>query len=158
VILVSGLPSSGNRLIAEHIKRGVAAARSEEFVQIWHGDNEAPNVTRPEGERLAVVMPVRGESFRLRSVDERLRRGEGVLPSDVAQMRANLVRFLSWNDCPVYVLSLEGLAQSPEAEGRLLFTYLRLPWVPWPAAFSSDPRRPELGRVYDPNRRYGPVQ
>ena len=141
MIVIAGLPSSGNHLVFTHVRRGVEAKYSSdtvvgvtrEAVQIWHGDNVSPNITRPEGERLVFVIPVRNEAVRKLSVHKRVSHSARVMmPLDDPTMRSNVVRLIATSDAPWYGVSYEGLVADPQRAGRDLFEWLELPWVDWP--------------------------
>jgi hypothetical protein len=154
VILVCGLPSSGNRLVETHIRRGIDAKGVEETVQIWHGDNERPMLIYPEGERLVMVAPVRDEAMRQASIEKRERYHGGHFPTDPERCRRNMLSLKVEMDLPIYFLSYEGLIANPGGLGRNLFGWLELPWVPWPTEESHDPAQPYLGALYDANDAY----
>lgn len=151
MILVAGLPSSGNRLVKEHIVRGVRTVDTKEVVQIWHGDNRMPNLTRPDGERLRMVVPVRDEAARGASVQKRIREHGGHFPTEVQTMRKRVLGLVVSHDIPVYFVSYEGLIANPEGLGKDLFAWLGLPWVPWPTEEAPDPKQPYQGRLYNAN-------
>lgn len=168
MIVIAGLPSSGNHIVFIHVRRGVAerdgddkkdqgfvpiwhgdsaSPQDREFVQIWHGDNESPNITRHDGERLMFVIPVRNEAVRKLSVSKRVSHPNPVrMPLAIEDMRRNVVRLIVANDAPWYAVSYEGLVADPERAGRDLFEWLGLPWVPWPGK-GEGPKGP----VYDAN-------
>ena len=152
MILIAGLPSSGNHVVRDHIKRGVESLGTSESVQIWHGDNESPNITRPAGERLVFVVPVRSEATRLVSVQKRSDHGRlRVFPFDADLMRRNVWMLAVKHGARLYNLSYEGLVQDPDGVGRNVFEWLALPWVPWPT--ERAPGRPPCeGPVFDANK------
>jgi hypothetical protein len=163
MILICGLPSSGNHIVYIHVRRGVEAKYgpqcpegvTRESVQIWHGDNVSPNIKRPEWDtRLMFVCPVRSESMRLRSVEKRTappRRKQ--LPMDREKMRHNVIMLAAQHGARVYNVSYEGLVEDPEGVGRDLFEWLELPWVPWPTE-RPEGRAPHEGPVFDANEAY----
>lgn len=161
MILVCGLPSSGNRLLTAHIARGCKANLGDaaslvvepEVVQLWHGDRPTCDLTRPEGERIVMVIPVRCEVMRQRSVARREKLG-GHFPFDPDQSRTHVLAFAVRYQVPVRMVSYEGLVANPDAVGQELFRWLALPWVPWPDAESDNVQRPELGKIYDANEKY----
>jgi len=163
MILIAGLPSSGNHIVYIHVLRGVAAKYganavdgvNREGVQIWHGDNESPNVKRPEWDtRLMVVIPVRSESVRKLSVEKRTQ-GRRKLPTDRDKMRYNVVMLAAKHGARVHCVSYEGLVADPEGVGRDLFEWLELPWVPWPTEYPAG-RKAHEGPVFDANAAYSP--
>ena len=151
MILVSGLPSSGNHLLLTHIERGVLAKGEPEAVQIWHGDNKRPNLNREKGERLVMVVPVRDESMRAASVEKRIKHG-GHFPTDVYTCRRHTMSLVVAEGIPVYFVSYEGLLQNPDGLGQHLFEWLELPWVPWPEKADPTAAQPHQGGLYDANK------
>jgi len=156
MILIAGLPSSGNHLVYTHVRRGVAARDGEhsvegvdrETVQIWHGDNESPNLKRPEGDRVVLVIPVRNEAVRKLSLQLRMEtQKRGPFPLDNDTMRRNVARLIVREDACWYGVSYEGLIVDSERLGRDLFDWLGLPWVEWP-----DDGRSHQGPVFDANK------
>jgi len=160
MILICGLPSSGNRLVQTHVNRGtIAKAGGEEgseVVEIWHGMNEYPRAVRliqngQERDRIMLVVPVRDETMRQASVAKReATEGKGN-PLDVQLCRRNTLKLMVEMDLPIHLLPYEGLVANPDKLGRHLFEWLGLPWVPWPTHASDDPAQPYLGTLYNAN-------
>jgi len=155
MILIAGLPSSGNHLVFTHVRRGVEARDGHlsvegvdrETVQIWHGDNASPNLKRPEGDRVVFVIPVRNEAVRALSIAKRMeRQHRRTFPIDNDAMRRNVTRLIVDNDAPWYAVSYEGLVADPNRSARNLFDWLGLPWVRWPEVGST-----HQGPVFDAN-------
>lgn len=161
MILIAGLPSSGNHLVYTHVRRGVVARDGEdstegvdrETVQIWHGDNESPNLKRPEGDRVVLVIPVRNEAVRKLSMARRMEKHKrGAFPLDNETMRRNVAQLIVREDARWYSVSYEALVADPGRLGRDLFDWLGLPWVRWP-----DEGLSHQGPVFDANRAYSPA-
>lgn len=155
MILIAGLPSSGNHIVYTHVRRGVVerdGAHSvegvdRETVQIWHGDNESPNLKRPEGDRVVLVIPVRNEAVRKLSMTRRMEKQKrGAFPRDDEAMRRNVARLIVREDARWYGVSYEALVADPIRLGRDLFDWLGLPWVRWPVEGLS-----HQGPVFDAN-------
>lgn len=158
MILICGLPSSGNHLVYMHVRRGVEVKYGpssvegvdRETVQIWHGDNERPNLKRPENDRIVFVIPVRNEAIRKLSMTKRMaEQGRGAFPIDNEAMRRNVVRLIVKEDARWCNVSYEGLVADPRRLGRDLFDWLGLPWVRWPEFGTK-----HQGPVFDANKAY----
>ena len=146
MIIISGLPSSGNRLVQALIKRGAGG----EKVILWHGDNVSPWRKAPP-ERAVIVIPVRSEWHRRESLRKRYARGDGRIPEDVQRMRLNVAAFISrWNPLVLQV-PYEGLVQDPDVVGRQLFEDLGFEWTPWPSSSAKAGADPWDGPVFDAN-------
>ena len=136
MILVAGQQSSGNRLIRDQIRAALLAARMRETVLVWHGDSLRRYT--PDGEGLRIVIPVRSEAMRRRSVDktrsgitafdgQRIR----AYPDAADKQRQRVFATIAAENIPAYVLSYEALVRYPALEGRILFEWLGIPWIPW---------------------------
>ena len=153
MIIVAGLPSSGNRLVMEVIRRGVESASTGEVVQIWHGERAAPTlVDLREGERIMVVIPVRSERCRKLSIEEKLKQHGGSFPTSPEDMRKGVLRFVLDRDCPLYVLSYEGLVEDPVGVLTDLYEWLGLP--PQPPPEGTEGELKERHAIFNANERH----
>jgi len=147
MIVIAGLPSSGNRLVAAHVTRGAGT----ESVQVWHGTEGGPVMPKDLNERIVVVIPVRSEHVRKRSVTRRERVDGGNFPVDARAMRRWLVGWMARVGVESYWLSYEGLVADPDGAGRDLFDWLGFEWIPWPTEAAEHPFQ---GEVFDANAKH----
>ena len=137
MILVAGLPASGNRLIVRQIEYGLTLARQREIVRVWHGMKSR---LRLDDSPVRIVIPVRSERKRIQSIDSRPhgpggvvggRRVDTLYGSAADEMRATVFRTVAEEALPVYLFSYEAMVRYPDSEGRTLFEWLRIPWPGW---------------------------
>jgi len=150
LILLSGLPRSGNNVLRHHIIRcrevGTAEQQMEK-VLVWHGTE----VLRDDGSDLRFVIPVRNPVIRVLAM-RRNRMPEARWPEDVCR-RAVFCK-IAERAAPVKLVSYEAFVQDPDAVAGDLIEWLELPWRPFPASTSMSPNPPFDGPVFDGNSKY----
>jgi hypothetical protein len=154
MIVMAGLPRSGNHVIREHILRcirrwrGLDESKPHEKVAIWHGTQQPP---RFDEKRTRFVIPVRDRRWQQASLHGKPELKPAQFPTDgciKGVMRAVLALNAS-----VYYLSYEAFVADPNGVTQDLMRWLGYPWVPFPEGPAS-PLLPHSGPPFDGNEKY----
>lgn len=149
MILVSGLPNSGNTLTRAMIQRCAKAAQEKIECWIWHAgplDGWPPQYKGQVPSH--IVVPVRSEPIRLRSMRAWRRRPEDWPPE---KCRESLFEFArTHGGVPLKLFPYEGLCSYPALVGGDIADWLRLPWVPFPQRVNGTAE----GGLFDANAKH----
>ena len=126
LILVCGLPSSGNRFLVAAIKEAVAKTRGERgtcdrSVACWHGEGEHPGLRGFAG--VDVVVPVRDPRCRRLSMAAT---GKDADRFPEVELRRNVARLCAHDVARSHFLSYEAMVADPYSAAVELFAFLGL--------------------------------
>jgi len=142
LVIVTGLPSSGNRLVADMVKRCSldGSPRDEVLpswnkpceVNIWHGIPPGPR----QYEVTRLILLTRSPFCRMQS---QLRNGEAGWdvktrqPSEFGEsyLFQSVMRYALGHQIEVMPLTYEALVQAPDKVGRYVAEWLGLSWIPF---------------------------
>ncbi len=135
LVLVCGLPGSGNRFLIRAIRQ--AAKSLPVNTGVWHGNTPFPTrversgklIDDPDQRRITdirLVMPVRNPRCRHLSL---IREGKDPRNFPEREWRRNVCQFVADNDAFLHVISYEAMVDDPNAVGAELFRVLDLPPV-----------------------------
>jgi len=151
MIVVAGLPRSGNHILRALILRCIRLKRRDptwqgEKCTVWHGAEAAP-VFDPGNTRF--VIPVRNPCYRLLSM-RATKLPPGRWPEDAC--RKGVFNAVVQLNAPVKLVSYEAFVQSPEDVGQDLISWLGYAWMPFPVGVNAD--APLNGAIFDGNEKY----
>ena len=148
MILVCGLPGSGNQFVCQQIVRGIQRYRdghgggknwTAEYCTIWHGPKPNAQALAAE-EQVRLVMPVRNEHCRLESVGRRAICMDDFPPEEC---RMAVCKLVVETGAQLLIVSYEALVADPKQEGKRVTDFLGLPAIDWPV---HDANHKYLGR------------
>lgn len=152
MVLVCGLPSSGNHLVRETILRCSRAQQpyTRKLVLVWHGGPHdwTPKPTKEELKHARIVIPVRDP--RCRKLSVKARGLPDNWPEDFCVGR--VLAFAYEHRLRVKHVSYEAFCLDGDGVGSDLAEWLGLPWIPFPD--SIRPEDPARGALYDGNAKY----
>jgi hypothetical protein len=167
MVLVSGLPSSGNRLVRAIAERLGARAR------IAHDsfDDAISHLRWFDRENRAfwrILIPVRRKGPWAASCLRRAESGEEEIsrrisgewfgdryesPYEYREKHIRDAERVGGLHMPHLYIPLSRLVRDPEGEGMKIARFINLPWVPFPDVL-EDPEKPWTGPVYNPDEPY----
>lgn len=152
MILITGLPRSGNHVLRAMVLRCIRFKRRDpnwqgEKCTVWHGAEAAP-VFEPGNTRF--ILPVRDPQF------QRLSMRAVSLPSErfpEDACRRSVFRAVVALNAPIKLVSYEAFVADPDGVGQDIIAWLGYQWVPFPAETPN--ANPDIhGPVFDGNAKY----
>ena len=151
MIVISGLPRSGNHVIRAMVLRCIRMKRRDpnwqgEKCTVWHGAESAP-VFEPN--RTRFVIPVRDPHYRMLSM-RATTLPPGRWPEDAC--RKGVFNAIVALGAPVKLLSYEAFVANPDGVGQDLIAWLGYAWMPFPPEVKE--HDPLNGAIFDGNAKY----
>jgi hypothetical protein len=151
MIVIAGLPRSGNHILRSMILRCIRMKRRDptwqgEKCTVWHGA-ESPPVFE-EG-KTRFVIPVRNPCYRMLSM-RAAALPPGRWPEDAC--RKGVFNAVVALKAPVKLVSYEAFVEAPEDVGQDLIAWLGYAWMPFPVGINAE--APLNGAIFDGNEKY----
>jgi len=151
MIVISGLPRSGNHILRALVLRCIRMKRRDpswqgEKCTVWHGSEKAPTF---DAGSTRFIIPVRDPHCRVASY-KATGMPSGRFPEEAC--RRGVFRAVVALDAPVKLVSYEAFVADPDGVGQELVAWLGYTWMAFPT--DGRPGDPLNGPIFDGNAKY----